>query len=238
MNPEELSDVALGRVGIYALLADVLNNPPDTDHLRALHRSLPLLAAAVPDSEDAPVSILQDILDKAVSSSEVKVAEELTTEIGVERTRTLRGVKPGYGLPPATDSVYSAAGEADWAQFQPERNLALLDEYAATGFVPEPHLPPDFLGNEIAYLSFLCRQESAAWVSGDQGQALFVVNREVGFIDNHPLRWVGRLLQRVRENTTSPFWSAFLSMLIAWLRSDRDYLLELLEDTNPEQVQP
>ena len=159
VSSPQLSEIARGRSQVYAVLADALNQMPSVERLRMLRGAEPLWSAVRGDpTGDAATAALREVLSQmpAEGFEEVSAPPELVTELAVERTRLLRGVRPGYGLPPACESVYRHEVQTGFESQEPGRAWAhMLAEYRRSGFSTPKGLQPDYIrrGGEFSGLT-------------------------------------------------------------------------------------
>ena len=219
----DFSQIATGQSQVYGLLRETLNSLPSSERLLWLAGS-PLLAAAAmrsPVGEQAIASLRAVIAESGDCSS-------IVTDIAVERTRLLRGIRQGQGLPPACEHGYlpsRAIGESN----VDGAGALLLQEHNSAGFVADGSVPPDFLGNELGFLEFLVSQEAQAWQQDDGRSALALAEAQLAFLDNHVRRWIGPLQEAVRPEVSSGFWAAMLALTETHLQMEREYLQQLLD---------
>ena len=231
VSSEQLSEIARGRSRTYGVLAEVLNQMPSLKLLRALEAAEPLWAfeldAAAADAAASLREALSQVATEAVE--EASPLSELMTGLAVERTRLLRGVRPGYGLPPACESVYRHGVENGRGSRGPAHVWAAVSaEYQRVSFGIPKGLQPDYIGVEVSFLASLSNLEAEAWTRDDPSAALATAGLEVAFLDGHPLSWIGSLVHRVEAEASGSFWPALLATLEGHLRIDREYLEELL----------
>lgn len=238
VSSQQLSEITRGRSRVYMVLAEVLNQMPSVELLRMLRGAEPLWSAIQSD-DGADAAVLRDVLSQVPSDGGgvVSALSDLVTGLAVERTRFLRGVKPGYGLPPACESVYRRGGQTAGSGPQDPGPgwVETLAEYRRNGFSTPKGLQPDYIGVEVSFLASLSHLEAAAWARDDSSAALAAAAREAAFLDEHPLSWVSGLVSRVAAEAYSPFWPALLALLESHLRVDRDYLGELLGGLAPRR---
>lgn len=219
----DFSQIASRRSQVYGLLRETFNGLPSTEGLLRLASS-PLLDAAAtgsPVGEQAVASLRAVVGDSRDCSSIVK-------DIAVERTRLLRGIRPGQGLPPACEYVYRPSHEISESNVDGSGAL-LLQKYNSAGFVADGSVPPDFLGNELGFLEFLASLEAQAWQQDDGRSVLALAEAQLAFLDDHIGRWIGPLQEAVRSEASSGFWAAMLALTETHLQMEREYLQQLLD---------
>ena len=57
--------------------------------------------------------------------------------------------------------------------------------------------PPDHIGIELGYLSYLCSREADAWRRQDVDSALKFLNMEEQFLRDHIETWVPNFCQKI-----------------------------------------
>ena len=129
--------------------------------------------------------------------------------IALERTRLLRGIRPGQGLPPACKSVYLPHTMIADDEWDTGRAWATLIEcYRHDAFVPDRNLPPDYVGNELGFLAHLSAREASAWERDDARDALAAAASQLIFMRTHIGSWIGALVDRVGDEVATAFGPA------------------------------
>jgi TorA maturation chaperone TorD len=101
--------------------------------------------------------------------------------------------------------------------------LAVLQTYRENGFTPSPQGSelPDHVGVELSFMSILCRREHEAREVGDDAMAARLRERERRFLEDHLLRWVPHLRQRITANSLSEFYRGVAGLTEDFLIADR-----------------
>lgn len=226
-----LAAVAAGRSQVYALLRDIVDALPTAWRLRNFERN-PLLVAAVTDNS-AGRQILSAIGRCLDGVEEDSPALE---RIAQERTRLLRGLAPGQGLPPACAFAYLPLGGGAADDPVAHSWASLRSLYVSAGFTPAAHAPPDALGTQIGFLAFLADREAALWRHSDLVSARRIVADQLSFLDSQLGRWIGPLRERVAAAPSSGFWPATLALLDHHLNQDRDLMRQLLGSATDDRA--
>jgi TorA maturation chaperone TorD len=115
----------------------------------------------------------------------------------------------------------------------PQKMSGLQAEFARLlrDLVPQA-ASPDHVGSELRVMSILCFSEMQAWRSGDELEARTVLQRELGFLDDHLLPWIPRLCRRLAEVTTHPFCLALTAATALGCRQDRDDVDSFIHGTS------
>lgn len=197
------------RSDLYRLLASLLLAPPTAEAVRAL---------GDPDTE----ALVHAIGGPAASTA-------LRSLGPTQEPETLR--REYFDLLAVPTSRYAAPFESvycDDREIDGEKVSGLLGgpstdavrrAYVQNGF--ELALPelPDHVGCEMAFVAALGQQETLALRAGDVRRADEVRHAAAEFVCAHPLRWVGRLAQRLGEDERAQLYPAVVALADAMLRS-------------------
>ncbi|MDE8701759.1 molecular chaperone TorD family protein [Adlercreutzia equolifaciens] len=200
LAPAQWAAIARSRSRVYGFLGALYCRRPDDQFASGLlGDDLAAFIASVTAQEDLAddMRVGVALIDQYMQDCEGKDVEELTTEVAVERTRLLRGVKPGYGPPPPYESVYSN----QMHELETHRIAAVLNAYAAADAVlpKDIHDQPDYIGLELDFMRHLCAKESEAWAAGDREQALAFIAQQQSFLDEHVAPWIPRFCDVMTE---------------------------------------
>ncbi|UCC60948.1 MAG: molecular chaperone TorD family protein [Dehalococcoidia bacterium] len=233
----DMSHIAEARSRVYELLASVYNRLPDSDFITMLmkHDVLSLLTYA---TSDYTASDLQrEELEQGIQALELfqKQAgeanrDEMITRLGVDRTRLYRGLKRGYGPPPPYESVYQGSHTV-----MAESALQVKNVYSDCGYRPPPigNEPPDYIGIEIDFLRFLCREEASSWRSQDKNKAQEYMNKEYDFLNNHVVSWIPRFCAEALTHAKEDFYRGISRLTSAYVVLDAERLQRLItKDTH------
>lgn len=226
LGSRELAEIAKGRARAYFFLATGFNELPTLELLTKFNAAGPYLEALAygQASGERAAQVIKSVLGGDRD-------QEIVTQVAVERTRLLRGVKPGYGLPPACEGVYAVSpGKVpDWNR-SPDCCMLLKNVYLAQGYWPDNQLAPDYIGNELAFLGHCASREARQWDEGKLDEVGGTVSCESSFIQEHLLPWMGTLETEVQKGARHPFWPAWLTLTHDFLKGEAGYLSELLSD--------
>jgi putative dimethyl sulfoxide reductase chaperone len=159
--------------------------------------------------------------------------EELKNDLGVDRTRLLRGLKPGYGPPPPYESVYTGTKEAPALH----ASMAVQQAYAeaGVGLPKEVRDQPDFIGLEIDFMRYLTEKESEAWTQGNQADALLALRREQSFLQEHMLPWIPQFSDVMFQQAALDFYRGIGRMTKGFVRHDAHDVAGLVEEISALQ---
>ena len=235
LNGEEWATVAQSRASLYGFLGAVYNRRPDDQFAQGiLGSALADFVAGVANEEELSAEMREgvDLIDRFIGASEGTPTEELMTQLGVERTRLVRGVKPGYGPPPPYESVYSS----QMHETETHRLAAVLNAYAAADAImpKDVHDQPDYIGLELDFMRHLCMKEGEAWAAGDEDAACEFIGRERSFLDEHIAPWVPRFCDVMADEAKLDFYRGIALITKAFVDQEiegaNDYQ-ELAEET-------
>ncbi|WP_324716124.1 molecular chaperone TorD family protein [Carboxydochorda subterranea] len=204
---DELAKLAENRSRIYGFLASVYNQLPD-DGFAAKLRD-PALVSEL-EGLSAQEGIWPEVREgarlvaefvRAVQGQEV---EGLKTALAVDRTRLLRGIRPGYGPPPPYESVYVGSDH----QPRMQATVDVVKAYAEAGVgLPEAARDqPDFIGYELDFLRYLAEREAEAWRAGDADKAIEALEMQEGFLSAHAARWIPRFCELMEREAKLDFY--------------------------------
>jgi TorA maturation chaperone TorD len=226
----EWSALAESRSRIYGFLAAVYNRLPDEQFAASL--SGPDLAAflsSMAGKGDLPEGMRHglDLIEGFVRDSKGKEVEALATDLAVERTRLLRGVKPGYGPPPPYESVY--AGSEAAPLMRASASVRQIYAEAGVGLPEEVRDQPDFIGFELDFMRHLTAQEAQAWASGQGKEAVEALERQRSFLQEHIIHWIPRFCDVMLEEARLGFFQGIARMTKGFVMDEADKVSEYLE---------
>lgn len=189
---------------VYRFLATVLTSHPTEESVRAL-RSI-AAELGVPCNAGLDLARLdQEYMALFVVPNPRYVAPYES----VFRDRWLLPVAPKAGMPDDATSVMIKG------LVMGESTLAVQGCYHQAGVVPKEDLP-DHIANELLFMSYLWEREAerpadeAAMIAGWRSQ----------FRDEHLLKWIGQLRDRLAESDDTGYYGAVLHVAEIILRDD------------------
>ena len=221
------------RSRVYGFLAAAYDRLPDEEFAESLLGMDPADAFAflgeadgLPDDMRAGLELLHGF----IRDSQGKEPGELVTDLAVERTRLLRGLKPGYGPPPAYESVYASSGEQPVLQ----ATISVRQAYAeaGVGLPEEVRDQPDFIGFELDFMRHLTAQEAEAWKKGGQEEASNLLKAERAFLDDHLARWVPRFCDVMEKEARLGFYQGIARMTKGFVLDEAEKVAEYLDTGN------
>ncbi len=235
-SPAELSALAMARSRVYGFLGAVYNRMPDERFAASL--SSPELAAFLSSlgDEDVPEDMREGLrlIQAFIDASRNKPVEELKTSLAVDRTKLLRGIKPGYGPPPPYEGVYVAAGqEATGPAMVNVRRI-----YAESGVIlPEGlHDQPDFIGLELDFMRHLTDKEAQAWADENIEEVAKLTAKEQAFLNEHVLTWIPRFCDLMLEQAQLDFYRGIARLTKGFVQNDGHTVTELANQVQAAPV--
>lgn len=192
------------RAFLYAILSCVFSSPPTPEFIDQLS-----------DPE-----IADGLSDMGVEVDFAAMTDEDLQILNDEYAYLFSG--PGPHLPPY-ESVQRLG------QMLMELGDALDHEYEQSGLVLEPILRgrPDHLASELAYMSHLCRLESAAFLNTDKPdfiKAEGAKSRQRAFLLEHLSCWAPEYCSTVENAAKQPFYIQFATLATVFIESDTEEL--------------
>ncbi len=230
VSTDEWAGLAASRSRVYGFLGAVYNRLPDEGFAESLSGSdLAGFLSSLAGTEDLPEGMREGLglIEEFVRDSEAKPVDELQTELAVERTRLLRGVKPGYGPPPPYESVYVGSDRQPLMQ----ASVAVRQAYAEAGVeLPEDvRDQPDFIGFELDFMRHLTEKEAQAWADGDREEALKVLEKERTFLEDHVARWIPRFCEVMDQEARLDFYRGIARTTKGFVLDEAKKVAELVE---------
>jgi len=229
VSSEEWATLAETRSRVYGFPGAVFNRLPDNMFAESL--SGPELAhflLSLAGAEDLPGD-MQDglkLIEGFVRACKGKAVDELRTELAVERTRLLRGVKPGYSPPPPYESVYVGSDQGPLMQ----ASVAVRQAYAeaGVGLPEEVKDQPDFIGLELDFMRHLTEKEAQAWANDDGSKVLEVMEQERAFLEEHVTRWVPRFCDVMANEARLDFYKGIARMTKGFVMDETQKVAEFI----------
>ncbi|HEX19639.1 MAG TPA: hypothetical protein ENG78_02300 [Acidiferrobacteraceae bacterium] len=218
INQEDLS-LARQRSQSYWFVAGLFLHRPDEEFLESLADNFAQADQAALANNDAMMR-LQSCLQLTDLS-------QLSTQLGVEYTRLLRGIKQGYGPPPPYESLYREN------RLMGEATLAVIRHYQLAGYseLEESVGPQDHIGAELRFMALLCHDEADARLQANATEAAKIRTAQITFLERHLLAWVPDYCDRLQQETREPFYGAVAGLTAELLAEDHMLLQTLPAST-------
>ncbi len=235
-SPAEMSALATARSRVYGFLGAVFNRMPDDQFAASL--SSPELASFLSSlgaEEDVPPDVWEGsrLIKDFIEACKGKPVEELKTSLAVDRTKLVRGIKPGYGPPPPYEGVYAETP----AETLGLAMIAIRNLYAESGVVlpTDLHDQPDFIGFELDFMRHLTEQEAQCW-QGDLKEVVKVAEKEQAFLEQHLLTWVPRYCDLMFQEAGLDFYRGIARLTKGFVQGEAQTAAELVNQVRTLQA--
>lgn len=221
IDMEDWATLAQSRSRIYGFLAAVYNRLPDEQFARNLQSAeMGEFFSTLKQMEDLPKEMREGIqlIERYVQSRREYSVEELLTELAVERTRLLRGIKPGYGPPPPYESVYLGSDQSPIIQTIMTVQRAYTE--AGVGLPEEVKDQPDFIGFELDFMRHLTEQEAQSWKTHSIDEAGMRQKEEQAFLNDHISKWMIRFCEIMFQDTRIDFFRGIARMTKGFIQDE------------------
>ena len=216
-----MAEVAGGRAMIYGLFVEVFSHLPDQQLLSKIKGGdFQNLLIGVSHLDNLSLLSYKDHIKSYQSLIKSRSAEQVLTELSIDRTRILRGT--GYrDLKPPYEGLYRGMKEIG------ESILAVKRFYKKAGLLPDEtvHESPDYLCVELDFMKQLCLREQAQWSSG--ADVTETVMTEASFLREHLGCWVGEFCRQAEKQAMTGFYKGFLGIMDAGITLDMEFLEDL-----------
>ncbi len=213
------SEVATLRASLYSHLGSVYLSVPD---LRSLEKSMNQFLAS---TQSEGTRILLEFFRRCKEES----LEEVQKDVSVEHSRLFSGIGQGYGPPPPYESVWMGEGRVMGGATV---NVVKMYGEAGVELTAGVKEPPDHIGIELGYLSYLCNREAEAWKSTDTKGAAKCLGMEQEFLHKHIERWVPKFCEQIAANDRTGFYRGIAIMTKEFVLSEIDLIREELVALN------
>jgi putative dimethyl sulfoxide reductase chaperone len=230
LTEQELAEIAQARAQFMAFLNVHFTTLPDVAFVQQIQSDeyTGLLEVLSADDSGAGIAAGARLMGEYIRSARGLDASQVSTALGVDRTRLYRGVSPQYGPPPPNEAVWSKGTEPISAQL-----LALAEIYrqAQLEVAPDARERLDYIGVELDFAYKLAKREVEAWRSGDTANARKALEQQAAFFRDHLGQWVPAFVERARTYVETDFYRGHLQMLETFLAHERERLDALLVET-------
>ncbi|MDF1592046.1 MAG: molecular chaperone TorD family protein [Desulfobacterales bacterium] len=188
----ENRDVADNRGNVYGLLATVFGQEISSDLLHQIKdpRFLGVLSGL-------GIEFKGDFFEKP--------DEDLIEELAVEFTRLFLG--PGKHISPH-ESIHHEREDGQWGKLWGQSTVDAKKFIESAGFDYKSEYKglPDHISVELEFMQQVALSEAKAWQDQDKEKALYCLQIERKFIEEHLSRWVPAFCKKVMQDTESHFY--------------------------------
>lgn len=189
---QEMAENASQRSNIYRFLAAVYHKEVSPELLRQIRD---------PQFMKALSEIGINFGDEFLSGSE----DEIIQNLAVEYTKLFLG--PGKHVAPF-ESVHHERADGDWGRLWGADTATVNRFIEATGleFQSDYEGLPDHITVELELMQKVTSREAQAWEDEDEESALYCLQIEKRFIEEHLSEWIPVFCEKVIAEATMPFY--------------------------------
>lgn len=216
---------AQSRAAVYGFLAWLFLNQPDAEFIsHFLANDVQENLQIFPIGSEATSIMVAGL--KKMHSSLLEIdpysAEEISRELAVCHTRSMRGVGKAYGPPPPYESLYCENEAGDDSALL----LQLTEFYhQAEAAVPAENAERvDFLGIELDLMRLLCEEENRFLEEGLPDEAGHAANLQQRFLRQHLMVWAPIFCQSFIAQAGTGFYQGVAQLLLGFLETERQFI--------------
>jgi TorA maturation chaperone TorD len=208
MNMEDRALVGQQRSEAYSFLSTLFANPLDANAIAHM------ASAASQDTNEQ--GFANEILNVFRDSAD---QQELATRLAVEHTRLFCGISEEYGPPPPYESLWREG------LLMGDSTVQVASHYVNAGYGLDGQFSPcDHLADELRFMAALCKEESEACNVTLPENVKQLRSRQLGFLDQHLMIWVGEYCRQLADLSKEPLYQALARVTATVLEQDATHL--------------
>ena len=217
VSPEERAAFVYQRSEIYHFFSALFNHLPDITLAENLKNPESSDLRSFFDTVEGELSSNIDeglqLLEKYMLSCQDKSAEDIKTELSVDRVCLMRGVKYTYGSKAPLETSYIEDSDLHKVL------TSVRDNYREAGLIIQKEVKerPDYIGIELDFMGFLTQQEAQAWQEKNTEAAEAFSKKQHAFLNDHLYRWVPTYCQSMLEEAQTDFYRGIACLLSAFV---------------------
>lgn len=216
---DEFRQLAQSRSKFYGFLSSLYVRIPNDEFGATLFGDkLQSFLPSVASSSEVPVEMkegmrmIQEFAQQTKDSPRSKLKEEL----GVDWTRLLRGLKPGYGPPPPYEPVYSESSQQD-------EGLTIGDvlktyREAGVDISEKAGERPDYIGVELDFMRYLTEKETKGWSQSAHTEGVKYLKMEENFLTKHLTQWIPKFCDKMLTEARTDFYQGVARLTKGFLK--------------------
>jgi len=227
---EERILFAMRRSETYGFLSAAFNQLPDMQlakNLQNMKEDDILSSFAVEGELSQEMIEGLELIQNYINQSIQKQLEDIKTELAVDRTRLVRGIKQGYGPPPPYESIYIGSDR------KPETNvyveLGEVYSSAKTAVPEEVKESPDFIGIELEFMRHLAQREAQAWEASQTKEAIDVLEKQNNFLQEHIALWIPRFCTLMLKEAKTDFYRGIALLTKSFVLYEAEMVPEYMD---------
>jgi TorA maturation chaperone TorD len=157
------------------------------------------------------------MLNEFLTRNKLFLPELLRERLAQEHLRLFGGLTYGRSPPPPYESVWRGEGK-----LMGKVTSSVLRTYNEAGMelASGTTEPPDHVGVELSYLSYLCSKEADAHRSCDSTEMARYSRMQYDFLRQHVVRWVPSFCQHIARADTTGFYQGIAILTREFLLAD------------------
>jgi len=237
-EPPPIAEMSRIRADVYAFLSDAFLEEPD-------EATLDRLAERVEADE---IEFVPDEVRDEISNADAFDGTALLQDVGrrvrdmdaAEREDFIEDLAAEYASLFLTDgskqvNPYQSFYLGDEPILYQEETLKLKEIMRELGYegAEANAEPEDHLGNELAFVAYLCRSSARSQESGEIEYARRYLNLQKQFLEEHLLEWVPDCCADIEEHTDEPFYEGIARLTVDFLEQEPAmiaYMMDALPD--------
>jgi TorA maturation chaperone TorD len=217
-----VSDLASSRAKAYSFLASVYLQVPRKELITEFLNHPPFSI----DSQGMKT------LNEFLSHNKLTPPELLHERLGREHLRLFGGLAHRHSPPPPYESVWTGEGKV---MGKATVNVLKIYGEARVELTTRTTEPPDHIGIELAYLSYLCTKEADARRSTDANATAKYLHMQYDFLRHHVERWVPNFCQHIAKDDRTGFYRGIATVTKEFVLADSEAIQEELRKNGSEQ---
>jgi len=226
VTTHEMAELAVMRSKAYAFLSSIYNQLPDRNLAGWLKdegaAALGALNSEGQDDLTAGLKLVKEYLRASADTA----PDQIVNDLAVERTRLLRGIKPGYGPPPPYESVYRGTDATSMGQTGQEVLKCYAE--AGVGLPADLRERPDYIGLELDFMRYLAGKEAQAWQEEKEDEALGWLEQERHFLVEHVVSWIPRFCNLMEQEAALDFYRGVARITKAFVLTEQERVAALM----------
>jgi TorA maturation chaperone TorD len=173
-------------------------------------------------------------IEKFFTENRVKSPELLHDELNREYLRLFGGLPRDSGVPPPYESVWRGEG-----RLMGKTAMDVLKTYGdvGRGMTSRVSEPPDHIGIELTYVSYLCSKEAGARKSGDADAEIRYLRMQYDFLRQHILKWVPDFCEKIAKSDRTGFYGGIVTLTKEFVLADSEIILEELKSASNSLIE-
>jgi TorA maturation chaperone TorD len=222
MSNDSMSNLASSRAKAYSFLASMYLQVPTKEVITEFLNRPPFAI----ESEG------MKMLNEFLSRNKLTPPELLHERLAREHLRLFGGLALGHSPPPPYESVWRGEDK-----LMGKVTASVLKMYGEAGvqLTAGTTEPPDHIGIELSYLSYLCSREANARRSSSAVDRANYPRMQYVFLRHHVGKWVPGFCQHIAKADRTGFYRGIATLTMEFVLADSDTILEELNKNSSEQ---